>query len=71
MEHKTRQLANTSQLLAMDRHGTWQVRATRDAYRNLVRKHDGKVKLSRPRCRTEGVIEIYLKEISLIGGGMD
>ena len=40
----------------------------RDAYRNLVRKHDGKGKLSRSGCRSEGVIKIYLKEISLSGG---
>jgi len=45
----------------------------RDAYRNLVRKHDGKGKLSRPWCRTEGVITIYLKRknIKWGGGGID
>jgi hypothetical protein len=33
-----------------------------------VRKHDGKGKRSRSRCSKEGVIKIYLKEVSLGGG---
>lgn len=45
----------------------------RDAYGNLVRKHDGKGKMGRPRCRTENVTKICLKQtrLSVGGGGMD